>query len=104
MEDNAKRVKWGENSACKRGAMSTLAIVTDSTAYIPSEIAKKHNITITPQVLIWDNQTYKDGIDILPDEADKLIRNYITPNSQNQLAPFCGAIIGYLRQNYNSTL
>jgi len=43
-------------------------------------------------------------IDILPDEADKLIRNYITPNSQNQLAPFCGAIIGYLRQNYNSTL
>ena len=87
MEDNAKRVKWGENSACKRGAMSTLAIVTDSTAYIPSEIAKKHNITITPQVLIWDNQTYKDGIDILPDEFYNRIKTAKTMPSTSQVSP-----------------
>jgi uncharacterized protein (TIGR02646 family) len=42
--------------------------------------------------------------DIQPDEADEIIRKYLTPNPQNQLAPFCGAIIGYLRQNYNATL
>lgn len=44
--------------------MSKLAIVTDSTSYIPADLVQKHNITVAPQVLIWDDQTYRDGIDI----------------------------------------
>lgn len=44
--------------------MSKIAIVTDSTAYIPTELVKKHNITVAPQVLIWDDKTYRDGVDI----------------------------------------
>jgi DegV family protein with EDD domain len=48
--------------------MSKIALVTDSTAYIPTELCKKHNISIAPQVLIWDGQTYKDGVDITPQE------------------------------------
>lgn len=44
--------------------MSKIAIVTDSTSYIPSELVKKHNITVAPQVLIWDDKTYRDGVDI----------------------------------------
>jgi DegV family protein with EDD domain len=44
--------------------MSKIAIVTDSTSYIPSELVKKHNITVAPQVLIWDEKTYRDGVDI----------------------------------------
>lgn len=44
--------------------MSKIAIVTDSTSYIPAELVQKHNITIAPQVLIWDDKTYRDGIDI----------------------------------------
>jgi DegV family protein with EDD domain len=44
--------------------MSKIAVVTDSTTYMPAELLQKHNITIAPQVLIWGDQTYKDGVDI----------------------------------------
>jgi len=44
--------------------MSKVALVTDSTTYMPPELVKKHNISIAPQVLIWGDQTYKDGVDI----------------------------------------
>lgn len=48
--------------------MAKTAFVTDSTAYIPAELVKKYNITVAPQVLIWGDQTYQDGVDIQPDE------------------------------------
>lgn len=44
--------------------MSRIALVTDSTTYMPPELLKKHNISVAPQVLIWGDQTYKDGVDI----------------------------------------
>ena len=44
--------------------MSKIAIVTDSTSYIPGDLVTKHNITVAPQVLIWDDKTYRDGVDI----------------------------------------
>ena len=48
--------------------MSKIAVVTDSTTYLPSELVKKHNISIAPQVLIWGEQTYKDGVEIQSEE------------------------------------
>ncbi|MBI1795395.1 MAG: DegV family protein [Chloroflexi bacterium] len=48
--------------------MAKIAFVTDSTAYIPADLVKKYNITVAPQVLIWGEQTYQDGVDIQPDE------------------------------------
>ena len=39
--------------------MSKIAIVTDSTSFLPAELIKKHNITVTPQILIWDEQTFR---------------------------------------------
>jgi DegV family protein with EDD domain len=44
--------------------MSKIAVVTDSTTYMPPELVKKHNISVAPQVLIWGEQTYRDGVDI----------------------------------------
>lgn len=44
--------------------MTKIAVVTDSTTYMPPDLLKKHNITVAPQVLIWGDQTYKDGVDI----------------------------------------
>ena len=54
--------------------MSNIALVTDSTAYIPADIVKKYNITVTPQVLIWGDQTFQDGVDITPDEFYSRLR------------------------------
>jgi len=44
--------------------MSKTAVVTDSTTYMPPDLVKKYSISVAPQVLIWGDQTYKDGIDI----------------------------------------
>ena len=44
--------------------MSKIAVVTDSTTYMPPELVKKYNISVAPQLLIWGDQTYKDGVDI----------------------------------------
>lgn len=48
--------------------MSKVAIVTDSTAYLPDALVKAHNLTITPQVLIWGEETFQDGVNIQPGE------------------------------------
>ena len=44
--------------------MSRIALVTDSTTYMPPELVKKYSISIAPQVLIWGDKTYKDGVEI----------------------------------------
>jgi DegV family protein with EDD domain len=48
--------------------MPKIAFVTDSTAYIPEDLVKKYGIIVVPQVLIWGDQTYLDGVDIQPEE------------------------------------
>ena len=48
--------------------MSKIAVVTDSTTYLPPELVKQYNISIAPQVLIWGDQTYKDGVDITSEQ------------------------------------
>ena len=47
--------------------MGKIAIITDSTAYIPADYAKKHQVHIIPLNLHWDEDTLKDGIDITAD-------------------------------------
>ncbi|MCJ7625600.1 MAG: DegV family protein [Anaerolineaceae bacterium] len=48
--------------------MSKIAIVTDSGAYLPSEITDEYGIHVIPLQLAWDEDTYNDGVDILPSE------------------------------------
>ncbi len=48
--------------------MSKVAIVTDSTAYLPQEIIAQYHISVGPQILIWNGDTYQDGVDIHPVE------------------------------------
>ena len=48
--------------------MSKVAIVTDSTAYIPPDLIEQYHISVAPLVLIWGDETYEDGVDIQPDE------------------------------------
>ena len=48
--------------------MNKVAVVTDSTASIPKEYLEKYSISVAPQILIWGEQTFEDGVDIQPDE------------------------------------
>ncbi len=51
--------------------MSKVAVITDSTAYLPDALLKAYNISVVPQVLIWGEETFRDGVDIMPDDFYK---------------------------------
>jgi len=67
--------------------MSKIAIVTDSTAYIPQDLLKKYNLTVTPQILIWDEKMYQDGVDILSEEFFKRLKTAKTMATTSQVPP-----------------
>lgn len=67
--------------------MTKIALVTDSTAYIPQEFIKKHNIIVAPQVLIWDGETFRDGVDIRPDEFYIRLKTAKSMPSTSQVSP-----------------
>ncbi len=48
--------------------MSKVAVITDSTAYIPQDLVEEYNIIVLPQILIWNGDTMQDGVDIQPTE------------------------------------
>jgi DegV family protein with EDD domain len=66
--------------------MPNIALITDSTAYIPQEFVARYNLKIMPQVLIWDEDTYQDGIDIQPDEFYSRLRTSKTMPTTSQVS------------------
>ncbi len=48
--------------------MSKVAIVTDSTAYLPPELVEEYGIHVLPLKVIWGEESLDDGIDITPTE------------------------------------
>lgn len=44
-----------------------VAVVVDSTAYIPPALVAKYNIHVIPQILNWEGSSLRDDIDIKPD-------------------------------------
>ena len=48
--------------------MKKVAIITDSTAYLPQEMLDSLGISVVPLTVNWDGVSYRDGIDIRPDE------------------------------------
>ena len=44
--------------------MAKIALVTDSTAYLPNDFVVKHGIIVVPLKLNWDNDTFMDNVDI----------------------------------------
>lgn len=65
--------------------MTKVAIVTDSTAYIPTEYVKQYNLSITPQVLIWGEEMFRDGVDIQPDEFYTRLKSAKTMPTTSQV-------------------
>jgi DegV family protein with EDD domain len=56
-------------------AKRRVAVVTDSTAYLPPELVKKYDIHVVPQVLMLDGKTWRDGVDIDPPAFYELLRS-----------------------------
>jgi DegV family protein with EDD domain len=73
--------------------MSKVAIVTDSTAYLPQDLVSAYNITVVPLVVIWGEETLRDNIDIGPDEFyERLSHTKVMPStSQATIQAFTDA-------------
>lgn len=44
--------------------MTSVAIVTDSTAYLPKALQAEYHIHVVPNIVIWSGQSYRDGVDM----------------------------------------
>ncbi len=49
------------------GKNAKVAVVVDSTAYIPEEQVKQHNLHVIPLHVNWAGQSLRDNVDITPD-------------------------------------
>ncbi len=67
--------------------MAKVAIVTDSTAYIPRDLVAQYGISVAPQVLIWGEETFNDGVDIQPVEFYTRLKGSKTMPSTSQVTP-----------------
>ena len=67
--------------------MPKVALVTDSTATIPQDLVNRYHISVAPQVLIWGNETYLDGIDIQPTEFYNRLKTAKVMPTTSQASP-----------------
>lgn len=58
------------------GLQRRVAVVTDSSARLPAELAREHAITVVPLHILVDGADLRDGVDEMP--ADLLDRNATT--------------------------
>ena len=64
--------------------MSKVAIVTDSTAYLPEDLVKEYEITVLPLIVIWGEECLRDNIDISPDAFYERLQQAKTMPSTSQ--------------------
>lgn len=51
-----------------------VAVVTDSAACVPAHLVEEYGIHVVPFELVWDGQSYRDGVDIAPAEVYRRLR------------------------------
>jgi len=82
--------------------MKKVAIITDSTAYLPQEFIDDLGIYVVPLTLHWDEESYRDGIDIKAEEFYQRLStsNTIPTTSQTPVNVFDQLFKNLLDQDY----
>lgn len=83
--------------------MNKVAIVTDTTVNLPMEYIHKLNINLVHQIIIWGEKTYRDLIDIQPEEFyRRLSTEKVMPTtSQASIPEFKDVYARLLKENYD---
>ena len=55
--------------------MSKIAIITDSTAYLPQDVIEKYDIKVAPLTVIFGEESFRDGVDLSPTEFYTRLQN-----------------------------
>ncbi|MFC6239070.1 DegV family protein [Longivirga aurantiaca] len=56
--------------------MGRVAVVTDSTAYLPADLVASHGITVVPVQVVVDGTAYDEGTEITPTEVAAALRRW----------------------------
>ena len=82
--------------------MSKVAIVTDSTSYIPKEVRDKYLIAVVPQVVIWEGVSYEDDVTMTTDQFYSRLRTakVMPTTSQVSVVNMHKAYDTFLEQGY----
>jgi DegV family protein with EDD domain len=83
--------------------MSKVALVTDSTSYIPKELREQYPITVVPQVVIWEGVTYEDDVTMTPEQFYTRLRTakVMPKTSQVSVVHMHKAFSSLLQQGYD---
>ncbi|MBM4452195.1 MAG: hypothetical protein FJ013_07290, partial [Chloroflexi bacterium] len=54
--------------------MRKVAIVADSTCCLPRKLVEKYHIRIVPLEIIYEDKSYRDGVDITPTQIYQIMR------------------------------
>jgi len=54
--------------------MKKVAILTDSTCCLPTELVERYDICLVPILIVYKGKSYRDGVDISPSEVYKIMR------------------------------
>ena len=67
--------------------MANVAIITDSTTYLPKDLSAGLDIHIVPTVVIWNGEELRDGVDIQPGAFYERLAKADTMPSTSQPSP-----------------
>ncbi|MCX6064622.1 MAG: DegV family protein [Chloroflexi bacterium] len=83
--------------------MKKVAILTDSTAYLPQNFVDQHEISSVPLVVIWEQETFEDNVTITPTEFySRLKTAKIMPStSQPSVGKMQSVMTSLLTQGYD---
>lgn len=82
--------------------MKQVAIITDSTAYLPQNIVDELGIHVVPLTLHWDDESFRDGVDIQAEAFYERLANSetIPTTSQTPVGEFNRLFKELLDQEY----
>jgi DegV family protein with EDD domain len=73
-----------------------IAVVTDSTAYIPPEALGDLNIPVIPLWVLWDDERFRDGVDIDPSAFYRRLQTGTSFPTTSQ--PSAGEFVDFFRR------
>ena len=76
--------------------MKKVAVVTDSSCCLPSELVSKYEISVVPLQIVYMGKSYRDGIDMTPREVYEIMRR--RENLPTTSTPSAGFFLTTFRQ------
>jgi DegV family protein with EDD domain len=85
--------------------MSKVAVITDSTSYIPEHIRSEKNIVMIPLNVIFDNETYKEEAEIKVDDFYEMVsREEKLPKTSQPAIGELVELLEELSKNYDEAV